>query len=124
VTSVSGAAAASGGSQPAPVDAAGLARSTLSMSVLTVVSRVTGFVRILVVASVLSTTYLGNTYQSTNSVPNILFELIAAGVLQAVLVPALVPHLDRGEQAEAEHGAGRRGGGAVDRPGPLQPEQP
>ena len=76
------------------------------MAALTVVSRVTGFVRILVVAAVLGTTFLGNTYQSANSVPNILFELIAAGVLQAVLVPALVPHLDRGDRAEAEHIAG------------------
>jgi putative peptidoglycan lipid II flippase len=106
VTSIDGAAATSDGSPPPPVDAPGIARSTLSMSVLTVVSRVTGFVRILVVASVLGPTFLGNTYQSSNSVPNILFELIAAGVLQAVLVPALVPHLDRGDQAEAEHVAG------------------
>lgn len=94
--------------EPAAVtaDASGFARSTLSMAVLTVVSRVTGFVRILVVAAVLGTTFLGNTYQSANSVPNILFELIAAGVLQAVLVPSLVPQLDRGDQAEAEHIAG------------------
>jgi putative peptidoglycan lipid II flippase len=100
------AAATSDGPPPSLIDAPGLARSTLSMAVLTVVSRVTGFVRVLVVASVLGVTFLGNTYQSSNSVPNILFELIAAGVLQAVLVPSLVPNLDRGDRAEAEHIAG------------------
>jgi len=76
------------------------------MTVLTGVSRLTGFVRILVVAAVLGTTFLGNTYQSANTVPNLLFELIAAGVLQAVLIPTLVTLLDRGEHAEAEHVAG------------------
>ena len=76
------------------------------MSALTALSRITGFVRILVVAAVLGTTYLGNTYQSANSVPNLLFELFAAGALQAVLVPTLVHLLDRHLRGEAEHVAG------------------
>ena len=83
-----------------------LARSTASMTVLTAVSRLTGFIRILVVAAVLGTTFLGNVYESANTVPNLLFELIAAGVLQAVLIPTLVAQLDRGDRAEAEHVAG------------------
>ncbi|MCU1351736.1 MAG: putative rane protein putative virulence factor, partial [Acidimicrobiales bacterium] len=87
-------------------DASRLARSTASMTALTAISRLTGFVRILVVAAVLGTTFLGNVYQSANTVPNLLFELIAAGVLQAVLIPTLVARLDRGEKAEAEHVAG------------------
>ncbi|MCU1453571.1 MAG: putative rane protein putative virulence factor [Acidimicrobiales bacterium] len=87
-------------------DSARLARSTASMTALTAVSRITGFIRILVVAAVLGTTFLGNVYQSANTVPNLLFELIAAGVLQAVLIPTLVAQLDRGDQAEAEHVAG------------------
>ncbi len=76
------------------------------MSALTALSRVTGFVRILVVAAVLGTTFLGNTYQSANSVPNLLFELFAAGALQAVLVPTLVELLDRHDRRDAEHVAG------------------
>lgn len=91
---------------PEPVDRTRVARSTAAMAVLTAVSRLTGFVRILVVAAVLGTTFLGNTYQSANSVPNILFELFAAGVLQAVLIPSLVPRIDGGRRAEAEHIAG------------------
>src|SRR6476660_6449680 len=90
---------------PVPAEAS-FARSTASMTALTAVSRFTGFVRIVVVAAVLGTTFLGNTYQSTNTVPNLLFELIAAGVLQAVLIPSLVGLLDRGDEAEAEHVAG------------------
>jgi putative peptidoglycan lipid II flippase len=83
-----------------------LARSTATMTALTAVSRVTGFVRIAVVAAVLGTTFLGNTYQSANTVPNLLFELFAAGALQAVLIPTLVEVVDTGREDEADHVAG------------------
>lgn len=80
-------------------------RAAVRMTALTAVSRATGFARIVVVAAVLGTSYLGNTYQSANSIPNILFELFAAGVLQAVLVPIMVEAVDRGRE-EGEHAAG------------------
>ncbi|HEY4376876.1 MAG TPA: lipid II flippase MurJ, partial [Acidimicrobiales bacterium] len=89
-----------------PPSAAGLARSTAAMTVLTAASRATGFIRVIVVVAVLGNTFLGNVYQSANTVPNILFELIAAGILQAVLIPSLVRYLDKGDKAEAEHIAG------------------
>jgi putative peptidoglycan lipid II flippase len=76
------------------------------MGAVTAVSRALGFVRVLVVAAVLGTTYLGNAFQSANSVSNILFELVAAGALSAVLVPAFVDLLDRGDRAGAEAVAG------------------
>jgi putative peptidoglycan lipid II flippase len=85
----------------------GVARAAAGMGVATAASRAIGFARILVIAAVLGTTYLGNTYQSSNSVSNVLFELLAAGALSAVLVPTFVAHLDRGDQAEAERLAGR-----------------
>ena len=43
---------------------------------------------VLVIAAVLGTTYLGNTFQAANSVSNVLFELLAAGALSAVLAPS------------------------------------
>ena len=64
------------------------------MGGVTAVSRLVGFVRVLVIAAVLGTTYLGNTFQASNSVSNVLFELLAAGALSAVLVPTFVT-LDR-----------------------------
>src|SRR5438309_8616180 len=85
---------------------AGLLRSTASITVGNVASRVTGFVRVLAVGAALGTTFLGNTYQSSNLVSNILFELLAAGLLSSVLVPSFVALLDRGERDEAEHVAG------------------
>jgi putative peptidoglycan lipid II flippase len=77
------------------------------MGVATAVSRAIGFVRILVIAAVLGTTYLGNTYQSSNAVSNVVFELLAAGALSAVLVPTFVDYLDRGDKDGAERLAGR-----------------
>ena len=77
------------------------------MGIATVVSRSIGFVRVLVVAAVLGTTYLGNAFGSSNAVSNVIFELVAAGALSAVLVPTLVEQLDRNNFDEAERLAGR-----------------
>jgi len=77
-------------------------RAAASMGGVTVVSRLMGFVRVLVIAAVLGTTYLGNTFQASNSVSNILFELLAAGALSAVLVPTFVTLIDRGDTPEAD----------------------
>lgn len=76
------------------------------MGAAAAVSRAVGGVRVLVIAAVLGTTYLGNAFQSSNTVSNVLFELLAAGALSAVLVPTFVTHLDAGDQPGAERLAG------------------
>lgn len=81
-------------------------RSATGMGAAAAVSRVIGGGRVLVIAAVLGTTYLGNAFQGANTVSNILFELLAAGALSAVLVPTFVGHLDRDDQAGAERLAG------------------
>jgi putative peptidoglycan lipid II flippase len=81
-------------------------RAAVDMGVATAVSRGFGLLRVLVVAAVLGTTYLGNTFQASNSVANVLFELVAAGALSAVLVPTFVDLFDRHDEAEAERLAG------------------
>lgn len=83
-----------------------VARAAAGMGVATAVSRAFGFVRVLVIAAVLGTTYLGNTYQGSNSFSNVLFELLAAGALSAVLVPTFVELIDAGNETEAERLAG------------------
>jgi putative peptidoglycan lipid II flippase len=77
-------------------------RAATMMGVATAASRGIGFVRIWVIATVLGTTYLGNTYQSSSAVSNVLFEMLAAGALSAVLVPTFVRHLERGDDEGAE----------------------
>ena len=90
----------------APDPEPGLLRSTAAITAGNIASRVTGFVRVLAVGAALGTTFVGNTYQTANLVSNILFELLAAGLLSSVLVPGFVRLFDRGRRDEAEHVAG------------------
>jgi putative peptidoglycan lipid II flippase len=83
-----------------------VSRSAAGMGAATAVSRVIGFARVLAIAAILGTTYLGNTFTSSNYVSNVLFELLAAGALSSVLVPTLVDLLDRSDDREAERLAG------------------
>ncbi len=81
-------------------------RAAVDMGVTTALSRSFGLLRVLVISAVLGTTFLGNTFQASNSVSNVLFELLAAGALSAVLVPTFVDLFDRHDQDEAERLAG------------------
>jgi len=83
-----------------------LDRAASRMALITVVSRATGFIRVVVVTAVLGTSFLANTYQSANSIPNLLFELVAAGALQAGLIPVLVRLVDRGDDRRTGEVAG------------------
>ena len=84
----------------------GLLRSAATISAWNTVSRLTGFVRVLAVGAALGTTFVGNIYQSSNLVSNLMFELLAAGVLSAPLVPAFVALIDAGRREEAVRLAG------------------
>ncbi len=68
----------------------GLLQTSAKVSVVTAIARVTGFARLIVLGLAVGTTYLGNTYESANWIPNIVFELVAGGVLSAVFVPTFV----------------------------------
>ncbi|HVF14270.1 MAG TPA: lipid II flippase MurJ [Acidimicrobiales bacterium] len=71
-----------------------------------VVSRATGLLRVLAIGGALGATFLGNVYQTANLVSNLLFELLAAGMLSSVLVPPFVALLDADRRDEAERLAG------------------
>ena len=68
----------------------GFRRDTLNVTVCTLISRISGFGRVLAVAAVMGNGVLADVYVSANMIPNLLFELVAIGVLQAVLVPSFV----------------------------------
>lgn len=70
------------------------------ITLATAASRVTGFVRVVVVAGAMGTTFLANTYQTANTAPNVVFELVAAGVLTSIFVPTFVDYIVRGRQEE------------------------
>lgn len=98
----SGAAAA-----PAGPEVASTGRAAAGMGAITAASRLIGFVRVLVVAAVLGASALGDAFQAANLLSNVLFELLAAGALSAVLVPAFVKLLEQDDQPAAEEVAGR-----------------
>ncbi|HEY7875210.1 MAG TPA: murein biosynthesis integral membrane protein MurJ [Actinomycetota bacterium] len=81
-------------------NASSLARGAAAITIATAISRVTGFVRVVAVAAAMGTTFLANTYQTANTAPNVVFELVAAGVLTSVFVPTFVEYLVRGEREE------------------------
>jgi putative peptidoglycan lipid II flippase len=83
-----------------------VARAATGMGAAAAASRVIGGGRVLVVAAVLGTTYLGNTFEAANTLPTVVFELLAAGALSAVLVPPFVERLEAHDQDGAERAAG------------------
>lgn len=85
-------------------DGGDLARSSAGMAVGTLISRVLGFVRNIVIVAALGTELLAATYAVANTVPNILYILLAGGVLNAVFVPQLVRAMKRGGDGTSEDG--------------------
>ena len=68
----------------------GIRRDTALVTLCILLSRATGFGRVVATAAVLGSGLLGDVYQTANMIPNLLFELVAGGVLQAVLMPSFV----------------------------------
>jgi putative peptidoglycan lipid II flippase len=81
----------------------GLARSTAAMTAGTVISRVTGVLRLAVLAATLGVTEtrFTDTYNLANMAPNILYELVLGGVITAVFVPVFVELLHKDDRNEA-----------------------
>jgi putative peptidoglycan lipid II flippase len=75
-----------------------LVRSSAAVAMGTLLSRVTGLLRVAVLAYAVGRASLADTYNLANSTPNIVYELLLGGVLSATLVPLFVDHLERGDR--------------------------
>jgi putative peptidoglycan lipid II flippase len=85
----------------------GAVGDSLVVATWTLISRITGFGRVATIAAVLGPTYLGNTYQVTNSLPNVIYYgLLAGSLVSSLLVPALVGHIDAADRTSCERVAG------------------
>jgi murein biosynthesis integral membrane protein MurJ len=85
----------------------GAVGDSLSVAVWTIISRFTGVLRGITIAAVLGVTYFANTYQFTNSLPNLIFYgLLAGSLFSSLLVPALVHHIDSGDRRAVARTAG------------------
>ena len=114
-----------GGANARSVATAG---DSITVAAWTIVSRVTGVAEVRRSSARYSApTFFGNTYQFTNSLPNLVYYGFLAGSLfSSLLVPALVRHIDAGDRAASRTGGGRlprhdAGGAGGDRPGGDRP---
>jgi len=71
-------------------EARSVAANSATVGAWTLVSRVTGLLRVVVIGAVLGPTFLANTFLATNTVPSLVFAAVAGPVLGLVLVPSVV----------------------------------
>ena len=64
-----------------------VAKSTALMSAATLMSRITGLARTWVMAFALGNTLITSAYQVANNMPNVVFDLVAGGLLGAAFIP-------------------------------------
>lgn len=77
--------------------ATSVAKSTLAMSIATLSSRITGLLRTWMMAFALGNTVITSAYQVANNMPNVIFDLVAGGLLSAAFIPIFM-------QEKALHG--------------------
>jgi putative peptidoglycan lipid II flippase len=68
-------------------------RSVLSISVATVLSRVTGYGRWMAQAAVLSTGLVADAYTASILLPSLIYELFLGGILYSIFIPVLVDRI-------------------------------
>ncbi|MDO4665674.1 MAG: murein biosynthesis integral membrane protein MurJ [Actinomycetaceae bacterium] len=78
--------------------AVNVVRSAGIMAAGTAVSRILGFVRTALLLAVIGKVGAGDAFQVANTLPNLVYNLIASSVLSAVLVPQIVRALKHGDE--------------------------
>ena len=79
---------------------AGAVGAALSIAGVAAASRIVGFGRTVTFARTVGATCLGDTYVTSNTVPNIVFEIVAGGALASLVVPVLAGPVVRGDRDE------------------------
>ncbi|AWB82876.1 murein biosynthesis integral membrane protein MurJ [Corynebacterium yudongzhengii] len=105
--SASTAASATATATAAPADEAAqkasdtdVVRSTGSMAIATILSRITGFIRTALIGGALGVA-VADAFNTANTLPNLITEIVLGSVLTALVVPVLV----RAEREDADRGA-------------------
>lgn len=79
-------------------------RSAGLMTVLTIVSRVTGFIRTWAMAAAIGMSLLSSSYQVANNLPNMLYELVMGGMLVTAFLPVYMGvRRERGRETSNEY---------------------
>ncbi|MEN0130025.1 MAG: lipid II flippase MurJ [Brevundimonas sp.] len=82
--------------------AAGLAGAAAMIAAVTVLSRVLGFGRWMAQAAAVGSGAIGDSYNSANLLPNVLFEVAVGGALAGALVPLLAGPIARVDRREVD----------------------
>ncbi len=85
--------------------AQGVAGAAALIAVLTLLARVAGFGRTLVFTNAVGADSTGDAYQAANTVPNIVFEVVAGGALAALVVPMLAGGIAVGDREQVRRTA-------------------
>jgi putative peptidoglycan lipid II flippase len=85
---------------PLPEEAGSAAGHSAVMALGSLVSRLTGFLRTVIIAAALGSTLVGNSYTTAQYFPGMVYELLLGGILTSVLVPVLV----RARKADPDRG--------------------
>jgi len=72
----------------------------LGVAGITLAARVVGFGRWLVFSKTVGDTCLGDVYNAANTLPNVLFEIVAGGVLAGAVIPVVARHVGSRRGAE------------------------
>lgn len=67
------------------------------MALGTLISRITGVIRDIALVAAIGTGVFSDAYSVANSLPNIIYILIAGGAINAVFIPALIRHIEDDE---------------------------
>ncbi len=67
-----------------------LARNSAVMAAGSIVSRVTGLLRTVVISAAIGAQFVANDYNLANTLPNMVYELLLGGVMSSVIVPLLM----------------------------------
>lgn len=76
-------------------------KSSAIMAVGTIFSRITGLARNLLLVAALGTAIVGDTFQVANTIPTVLYILVAGGALNAVFVPQIVREMKKPDGGHA-----------------------
>ena len=88
-------------SEASAISKPSIARSTAMMSTLTMLSRITGFLRIWATAFALGATGLMSAYSVANNIPNMIFELVAGGIISSLFIPMFMELRESNGESEA-----------------------
>ncbi|MBS3909320.1 MAG: murein biosynthesis integral membrane protein MurJ [Actinobacteria bacterium] len=76
-----------------------IAKSTAKMSIATIFSRGTGFIKTMVLAYAIGIGPIADAFNTANVMPNIIFELVMGGILGSVIIPVYIQYLtDKGDE--------------------------